>query len=84
MLDSQDMQKIEEVVTRIVRETVTEIVTQVVTVAIQQSEERMRHFVRAEIRENNVYLIQAIATMIDDNVAPQFADVHRKIAALAM
>lgn len=101
MLDSQDIQKIEEAVTRIV----TQVVTDVVMPAIQRSEERMyteirasedrlrgeareaerrtQHFVRAEIRENNAYLIQAVATMINDNVAPQFADVHRKIAALA-
>ena len=74
------MQKIESVVTRIV----TEVVTNIVTEAIARSEERMRHFVRAEIRENNVYLIKAIATMIDDNVAPQFADVHREIRTIKM
>ncbi len=68
---------VKEDVPGIVHGIVHDVVHEVVNTAIHASEQRMRHFVRDEIRQNNAYLIDAIGTMLEDNVLPQLNAARR-------
>lgn len=71
MLDNGDL--------RAIREIVKEEVQSIVMTEISASEQRTKHFIRDEIRQNNQYLVQAVGTMLEDNFVPQFNEVHREL-----
>lgn len=69
MLDNGDL--------RAIREIVKEEVQNIVMTEISASEQRTKHFVRDEIRQNNAYLLDAVGTMLEENILPQLNAARR-------
>lgn len=69
MLDNGDL--------RAIREIVKEEVQNIVMTEISASEQRTKHFVRDEIRQNNAYLLDAVGTMLEENILPKLNAARR-------
>lgn len=86
MLEKQDLQAIRGVINEaidvrvptIVRMIVKEEITINNVILLDEVDKR----IHSAIEENNPKIISAVAEMLEDNVFPQFAEIHRELRIL--